>query len=66
MQGFERTIAITGAGRGFGKALASRCSDAGYRVEITEIEEARAVKVLEQIRESGGDGFWEYAREMVV
>ena len=57
VQDFERTVAITGAGSGFGEALALRYSDAGYRVAVTDIDVARAATVLEQIRQRGGAGF---------
>ncbi len=52
-----RTIAITGAGSGIGKALSSRFAQAGYRVAVTDLDQARATRVLEELSDNGGTGF---------
>jgi NADP-dependent 3-hydroxy acid dehydrogenase YdfG len=57
MQDFDRTIAITGAGSGFGEALAHRFAASGYRVAVTDVNPERAAGVLAAIEDAGGGGF---------
>lgn len=48
---------VTGGSRGIGKAIASKLSGAGYFVIINYARsEAEGLKVLEEIKEKGGDG----------
>jgi NADP-dependent 3-hydroxy acid dehydrogenase YdfG len=53
----DRSIVITGAGSGFGEALAHRYARAGYSVAVTDIDSARADAVLADVRAAGGSGF---------
>ena len=57
MRDFHGTIAITGAGSGFGEALAHRYAGAGYRVAVTDIDGERAEKVHAAVSSAGGRGF---------
>jgi NADP-dependent 3-hydroxy acid dehydrogenase YdfG len=50
-------ILITGAGSGFGAAMARHFAAAGYRVAVTDISEQRAQSVLKELQNEGGDGF---------
>ncbi|MBY0112653.1 MAG: SDR family oxidoreductase [Phycisphaerales bacterium] len=51
----SRTIAITGASSGIGKATAIACSRAGMRVIVGARREDELKKVVEAIRAEGGD-----------
>lgn len=51
------TIVITGAGSGFGEALAYRFSAAGYRVAVTDLHGDRCERVLREVVARGGEGF---------
>jgi len=55
--GWHNTIAITGAGSGFGAALARRYANSGWRVAVTDQDQQRATDSLTAVRESGGGGF---------
>jgi NADP-dependent 3-hydroxy acid dehydrogenase YdfG len=57
MQPVDRTIAITGAGSGFGRALARRYAAGGFRVAVTDVHEDRARRVFREIDSRGGQGF---------
>ncbi|QNA93664.1 MULTISPECIES: SDR family NAD(P)-dependent oxidoreductase [unclassified Microbacterium] len=50
-----RSIAITGAGSGLGRAYALAASRAGARVLVADIDERAAEKVVEEIVVRGGD-----------
>jgi len=52
---WKNTIAITGAGSGFGAALARRYAQQGWRVAVTDIDEARAQTTLSEL-DSGTSG----------
>lgn len=52
---WQNTIAITGAGSGFGAALAHHYAAAGWRVAITDIDRERAEETLSALR-AYGDG----------
>jgi len=54
---WKNTIAITGAGSGFGAALARLYAARGWRVAITDVDESRARRTLADIGGHGGDSF---------
>lgn len=49
-----QVAAVTGAGRGIGRAIALRLAREGAAVVVTDIDEANAEKVAEEIRTQGG------------
>lgn len=49
-----KTVLITGAGIGIGRATAHAFANAGYRVVVTDILEAEGNKVADDIVENGG------------
>lgn len=53
-----RSIAVTGAGRGLGRAFATACAVAGARVLINDIDGDQAREACEAIREAGGVAEW--------
>jgi len=54
---WKKCIAITGAGSGFGAALAHLYASRGWNVAVTDIDEQRARKTLSEIEKPGGDSF---------
>ncbi len=54
---WKKTIAISGAGSGFGAALAHKYAADGWRVAVTDIDEDRARQTLFEIEQLGGEGF---------
>ena len=48
-------VAITGAGRGIGRATALRMAADGWSVAVSDVEGASAAAVAEDIRSSGGE-----------
>jgi NAD(P)-dependent dehydrogenase (short-subunit alcohol dehydrogenase family) len=52
-----KSVLITGAASGIGKAAAFRWADEGARVCIADMDIPRAEKVAEEIRATGGDVF---------
>jgi len=56
--GWKNTIAISGAGSGFGAALAHKYAADGWKVAVTDIDEDRARQTLFEIEQKGGDGFF--------
>jgi NADP-dependent 3-hydroxy acid dehydrogenase YdfG len=54
---WKNSIAITGAGSGFGAALAHKYAADGWKVAVTDIDEKRARQTLFEIKEHGGKGF---------
>jgi NADP-dependent 3-hydroxy acid dehydrogenase YdfG len=54
---WNNTIAITGAGSGFGAAIAHKYAADGWKVAVTDIDEERASQTLFEIQQLGGDGF---------
>ena len=54
---WKNSIAITGAGSGFGAALAHHYAAEGWNVAVTDINEERAQQSLFEIKRFGGDHF---------
>jgi len=54
---WKNSIAITGAGSGFGAALAHKYASDGWSVAVTDIDEARARQTLFEIKNNIGDSF---------
>ncbi|HEY5774600.1 MAG TPA: SDR family oxidoreductase [Xanthomonadales bacterium] len=54
---WKNTIAITGAGSGFGAALARLYASRGWRVAVTDIDEERARRTLSEIDAHGAESF---------
>ena len=55
--GWKNSIAITGAGSGFGAALAHLYASRGWNVAVTDIDEQRARKTLSEIETPGKECF---------
>lgn len=55
--GWKNSIAITGAGSGFGAALAHLYASMDWNVAVTDIDEERARKTLSEIGTEGGESF---------
>jgi NAD(P)-dependent dehydrogenase (short-subunit alcohol dehydrogenase family) len=56
-QKWKNSIAITGAGSGFGSALAHHYATEGWNVAVTDINEERAQRTLSELERVGGDHF---------
>ena len=54
---WKNSIAITGAGSGFGAALARKYAAEGWNVAVTDVDEKRAQQTLFEIKRFGGDSF---------
>ena len=54
---WNNTIAISGAGSGFGAALANKYAADGWKVAVTDIDVERAHQTLYEIQQLGGKGF---------
>lgn len=54
---WKNSILITGAGSGFGAALAHHYAAAGWNVAVTDIERKRAALTCSQLQEFRGDSF---------
>lgn len=54
---WKNSIAITGAGSGFGAALAHLYASRGWNVAVTDIDEQRACETLSEIETAGLDCF---------
>jgi len=54
---WKNSIAITGAGSGFGAALARLYASKGWNVAVTDIDEKRANETLHKIENPAGDCF---------
>lgn len=55
---WKNSIAITGAGSGFGAALARLYASRGWKVAVTDIDENRARQTMLEIENLGGDSFF--------
>jgi NAD(P)-dependent dehydrogenase (short-subunit alcohol dehydrogenase family) len=55
---WKKSIAITGAGSGFGKALALRYAAVGWNVAVTDVDEQRARRALAAIEHFDGRHFY--------
>ena len=53
--GWKKSIAITGAGSGFGAALAHQYAASGWNVAVTDISDKRARQTLFEINRYGGE-----------
>ena len=51
----SKVAIVTGAGSGFGEAIAKRYAEEGARVAVNDIVEGSARRVAEEIRAAGGD-----------
>lgn len=54
---WKKSIAITGAGSGFGAALAQLYASKGWNVAVTDIDEDRAYRTLQKIENHAGKSF---------
>ena len=54
---WKNSIAITGAGSGFGAALARHYAARGWNVAVTDIDDKRAQGTLSDIKRHGGSSF---------
>ena len=54
---WRNCIAITGAGSGFGAALAKKYAAEGWNVAVTDINEERALQTLAEIKQDAGGSF---------
>ena len=54
---WKKSIAITGAGSGFGAALAHHYAAQGFNVAVTDIDEERARRTCYEIQEMDGESF---------
>ena len=54
---WKNSIAITGAGSGFGAALAHLYASRGWNVAVTDIDEQRARQTYKKIENQGGNSF---------
>lgn len=52
-----RTAVVTGAGSGIGRGIAALLAEMGASVAVLDIDEARGVQTVEQIRNAGGNAF---------
>ena len=55
---WNNSIAITGAGSGFGAALARLYASRGWNVAVTDIDEQRAHETLQKIETQSGNSFF--------
>jgi NAD(P)-dependent dehydrogenase (short-subunit alcohol dehydrogenase family) len=55
MQLDGRTVFITGAGAGIGRASAERCAEEGAHVVVTDIDADGGAETVERIEDAGGD-----------
>jgi NAD(P)-dependent dehydrogenase (short-subunit alcohol dehydrogenase family) len=53
----QNRIMITGAGSGLGREIALRWASEGWRLALSDVNDAGLQETLGQVREAGGDGF---------
>ena len=51
----EKTVFVTGAGAGIGRATAERCAEEGATVVVTDVDREGGEGTVERIAESGGE-----------
>ena len=69
----DKSIVVTGAGRGIGAAVARACAVLGARVLVNDVDAAPAEAVAREIREAGGQaladnadiGTWDGAQALI-
>jgi len=55
----DKTIIVTGAAQGIGKATALLCAEHGAHVAVTDVNEGEGQKVVKEIQDNGGKAhFW--------
>jgi len=52
----QKRVFITGAGSGFGRALALEFAAKGWRIGVSDIDESRAKETLGLVEQAGGSG----------
>ena len=57
----NKTIVVTGAGRGIGAAVARACAALGARVVVNDVDAAPATVVAQEIREAGGEALADHS-----
>ena len=62
MSSLKGTAIVTGAGRGFGKAIATRLAREGYAVALTARTESQIAGVASEIAALGGRALARYCR----
>lgn len=56
MRGLEnKTVLVTGSGRGIGRAIAHRLAKEGATIAVNDVDEENAKNTVEQIEEDGGE-----------
>jgi len=53
----DKVAIVTGAGRGLGRAIASRLASEGARVVVDDVNLGAAQEVVERIVEAGGEAW---------
>ncbi|MBA1262506.1 SDR family oxidoreductase [Stutzerimonas stutzeri] len=53
----QNRMMVTGAGSGLGREIALRWAREGWRLALSDVNEAGLAETLEMVREAGGDGF---------
>src|SRR5690606_13493269 len=53
----QNRMMITGAGSGLGREMALRWAQEGWRLALSDVNEAGLAETLEMVRAAGGDGF---------
>ncbi|AHF98535.1 3-ketoacyl-ACP reductase [Halostagnicola larsenii XH-48] len=51
----DKTVVVTGAAAGIGRATAERCAEEGARVVVTDIDSSGGEAVVETIEDAGGE-----------
>jgi len=53
----QNRMMITGAGSGLGREIALRWAREGWRLALSDVNEAGLAETLAMVRDAGGDGF---------